>query len=244
MIKVALLIVATNKYTQFLPALLESVNRYFLCKSDVTVCIFTDRWLEIPSPPAIPLSTRGLKIKAFTVDHKPWPYATLYRFHFFQKAEPELREYDYLFYIDADTIIKDHIVEGQILFPSVAVQHCGFVNRRGTYEERIGSVCAVSKNEGSVYFGGGFWGFNKDNFWTFIRQAVDMVNRDQRNGITPIHNDESVLNRYLIWVPPTVILPPSFHYPEGNIEYYKKMWPHDYECKILLLDKNHEEIRS
>ena len=40
--KITLLIVCTGKYTQFLPQLLESADKYFLKGHDVKSCVFTD----------------------------------------------------------------------------------------------------------------------------------------------------------------------------------------------------------
>jgi histo-blood group ABO system transferase len=235
-----LLIVATNKYTQFLPKLIESVDKYFFRNSIVVVTIFSDK-TDILSG----METRHIEGFQFvSIPHKPWPYATLNRFHFFKENYKYLGNYDYYFYIDADTIIKDYITE-DILSASMAVQHCGFIKKRGSYETNPNSAAYVAPHEGTHYFGGGFWGFGGPEFWHCVNRCVDMIDRDTKNGIVPVHNDESVLNRYFIDFPPSQILSPSYHYPESHIEKYKKSWePHDYPCKILLLDKNHEEIRK
>lgn len=231
--KVALLIIATNKYVQFLPELIKSVKEHFLTDCDVSINVFTDNVI-------------GLDCRTYLIEHRPHPYPTLMRYHFFKEYELELNRIkaDYFFYIDADCLVKSKIT-AEILSERTAVQHCGFLNQRGSYEKNPRSTSCVASNEGTHYFGGGFWGFSNTEFWKFINTAVQMLNQDFRNGIIPEWHDESVLNRYLIDNKPTNILPHSYHYPESQISYYRKLWNGiDYEPKILLLDKNHEEIRK
>lgn len=230
--KVALLVVATGKYIDFLDGLINSAKQYFLNDADVHFYVFTDfaGW-------------DNYYITYRYIEHKQWPSSTLNRFHFFKKYEESLQKNDYLFYIDVDTLFMASVTR-EILSDRTAVQHCGFVGVRGSYETNPKSTSYVAKNEGTHYFGGGFWGFSNMEFWKFINKAVDMIDTDKANGIIPVHNDESVLNRYLIDNPPALILSPSYHYPQSELPYYKKIWKRDYECKILLLDKNHEEVRK
>lgn len=236
--KVNLLIVATNKYTQFLPALLRSLKNNFLVGEDVTYCIFTDKTFEAHEENIF----YNNRMNLFHVDHMPWPGPTLYRFHYFRSHKENLKKANYFFYIDVDTLITSQITAEEIIGERVGTQHCGFVGKRGSYEGRPISRCYVAPNEGEVYFGGGFWGFSQDEFWKFIDKSIEMIAIDADNGITPEWHDESVLNRYFIDNKPTKILTPSFHYPMS--EKNKKSWKENYPCKILLLDKDHKEFRS
>jgi histo-blood group ABO system transferase len=238
--KINLLIVATNKYIQFLPALLASAEKNFLMCDELTYCIFTDKIAEMR-----PLQVKyGTKINLMRVEHKPWPYATLMRCHFFRDYWYNIGESgDYYFYIDADTLFTDHIKLEDVIGERVGTQHCGFVGRRGSYETNPLSKAYVSPDEGERYYGGGFWGFSKQEFPKFILAATTMIDEDERNGIIPVWHDESVLNRYFIDNPPTKVLNPSYHWPQNRPRLTER-WPEQYPCKILLLDKNHLEIRS
>lgn len=235
--KIDLLIVATAKYVKFLPYLVESVKKNFLTSEQVTIHIFTNRVNDVD----VLLSQQEIKILIHEIDHQPWPYPTLYRFHFFMRYINEIVG-DYVFYIDADTIIKEKIIT-DIISPRVAVQHCGFVNGGGSWEVRPQSSSFVEPNKRQVYYGGGFWGFGINNFKTILQFAVDMIDEDANKGIVPIFHDESVLNKLLTIIPPTLVLNPSYHWPENNPRIWKS-WKEEYPCKILLLDKNHKEIRS
>ncbi len=67
----------------------------------------------------------------------------------------------------------------------------------------------------------------------FLANNIDI---DYSRGIIAVWHDESHMNRYFIDNSPTVILSPSYCYPENvNLSYTKR---------LLALDKNHQEIRS
>ena len=242
--KINILIVATGKYIDFLPQLLESADKYFLRCHDVKYCIFTNA--SEKTIRGLALAHIGRHWRCLKVEHKPWPHATLKRFHFFQQYKDELPKADYFFYIDADTRIMQPIGE-EVLGKRTAVQHCGYVDSIDMpFENNIKSMAFVPYNKRFAYYGGGFWGFEANEFWNLVNYAVQAIDFDEENGIVPIWHDESVLNKYLAANPPTVVLDPSYHYPENNPHIYNK-WARAgkrYDCKILLLDKNHEEVRG
>lgn len=234
--KVNLLIVATGKYTQFLPDLLASADKYFLPEYNVSYCIFSDQKLSIPTE---------RDVYVFPVEHKPFPYPTLRRFHFFKQYRHYLPDCNYFFYVDADALFVD-FVHCDVLSERTAVMHCGFVGERGTYETRKESVCYVGEDEGEYYLGGGLWSFSQSEFWKLTDWAVQAIDKDAEIGIVPVWHDESVLNRWLIDNPPTNILSPSYHYPENNPHIYNK-WSAkrlNFKPVVLMLDKNHKEIRG
>jgi len=234
--KVALLVIATNKYTQFVPPLYKSVKKHFLVNHDVKVVVFTDG--DVPENESI------IKIHQ---EHLEWPYSTMFRFKIFNKSADLLKDFDYLFYIDADTLIVDDINE-DILGDLVGVRHCGFYNGGGTFENNPKSVFYVKPSDPKqhkYYFGGGFSGGKSDKYLELSSWCEKMIDEDLKNNIVPIFHDETSINLYFLYNEPSIILDPSYHYPQGNIEYFKSRWkPYDFSPKILLLDKNHNEIRK
>lgn len=235
--KISLLIVATNKYVQFLPKLLQSVADHFLTNADKCIHIYTD---QIHAANALSNNSLPFEIKIHAIEHKPWPHATLKRFHFFKQYVDQI-EGHYVFYIDADTIIKAEITE-EILSPRTVVQHCGYVNGGGTFEERQESRAYTPKALQKNYYGGGFWGFDRTNFRFVVDKAVEMIDEDESNGIIPIWHDESVLNALMAHMEPTKVLTPSYHWPQGCPKIINK-WKEHYPCKILLLKKDHKEFQ-
>lgn len=230
-ISIGFLIVATGKYDIYVKNLIESIEKYVLNNNNKHYYIFTDKEIV-------------LDIKNYSlikIEHKPFPYPTLYRFHFFMDAIESIKE-DQLIYIDADTLITNPIGT-EILTPRTITQHCGYLNRKGTFETRTNSACYVNPEDAKNYFGGGFYSFSRKEFIgmsIFCKEAID---RDEANGIMPIWHDESALNKYMTLVEPTRVLSPSYHYPE-NRDSIVRTWGKNFQCKILLLDKNHKEIRS
>ncbi|MBW3019702.1 globoside alpha-1,3-N-acetylgalactosaminyltransferase 1, partial [Candidatus Woesearchaeota archaeon] len=61
--KVGLLIIATNKYTQFLQPLIESADKYFLPNQEVTYFVFTNQEINIDTDRSIVKND---------VEHKEW----------------------------------------------------------------------------------------------------------------------------------------------------------------------------
>ncbi len=241
--EIRLMVVATHKYTTFLEGILDSAHKHFMANHNLVFDVFTNKVSEVKE--LLKDKPYFGNVNVHKVDHRPFPYPSMYRFHFFKKYQEQMKTSDYYFYVDADAIIQQEIPD-VILGERVAVQHCGYVNERGTYETDPKSTSYIAPDEGTMYYGGGFWGFSKKEFWPFVHKAVEMIDTDAANGITPMWHDESVLNKYLSDNPPEKILTPSFHWPQ-NAPHIQAKWEaqgKNYPCIILLLHKDHEEIRK
>lgn len=203
---------------------------------EVRYKVFTDQVSEVEK------IGQWMPVDVLETEHREWPYVTLYRFHTFGTHLEELKG-DYQFYVDVDTLFVDK-VEG-ILGERVAVQHCGFVNRRGPFERNPKSKAFA---EGHKYYGGGFWGFSRVEFEKMVGEMIEAIDADGFNGVMAKWHDESHLNRYLVEHPPTLVLSPSFHYPEKcpGHQHIRSVWRQegvDFEPKLVLLWKNHANVR-
>ena len=226
--KIGLLVIATGKYTQFIPPLFKSVQKHFMNGHEVNIFVFTDG--KIPENDTI---------KRVEQEHLGWPHATLKRYHVFDNNKDVLSEMDYLFYCDADMKFVADI--GEEILPEkdsnglVGTEHPGFHGgRRGTYETRKESTAYVPPNEGVIYCAGGFNGGTSEAFLRMSKTIKERVDKDLEKNIIAIWHDESQMNRYFIDNHPK-ILNPSYCYPES--------WSIPFEKKLLALDKNHSEIR-
>ena len=240
--KVAILIIATNKYVKFLLPLIKSAQKYLLKDNEKKYFIFTNNTNDTSFYELGKIAQYEL----LYIDHYPFPIPTLFRFYYFQKYFKEIEYYDQIIYIDADALFSDYVNE-EVMQARCAVQHCGYFNERGTYETNPESKFYVPKNKGLNYFGGGFWSFSKSEFLRFISWATENLTIDLQNHIIPIWHDESILNRWLIDNPPNNILSPSYHYPEPPNERYIEKWKkhgRNFAPKIIMLNKNHDEIRN
>jgi histo-blood group ABO system transferase len=220
---VGMLIVATGKYIQFVPPLIESARKHFCKNHRVTYFVFTDQ----------PLTTSEDVVR-IQQERLGWPYDTMNRYHIYYKNRELFSNQDYLFAIDADMLFVDEVGD-EILGELVATQHPGFIGRRGTYETNPQSLAYVAAHEGSYYFAGGFYGGTKEQLLKLFETNIQDIDSDLRQGVIAIWHDESHWNRYCIDHPPTVILNPSYCSPQS--------WSTPFPKKLIALDKNHSEFQ-
>lgn len=231
--KVGLVVIATNKYLQFVSPLWESAKKHFLVGQDVTLFLFTDL-----TNAAGKIFKDDSNVRIFHQSHMPWPGSTLFRYNIFDSAKTQLGEMDYIFYSDADMLFVD-TVGAEILSDRVATIHPGFYSgprERFTYETNPASKACVLPSEGVSYFAGGFNGGTKIEFLAMCATLANNIAEDYKKGIIAVWHDESHMNRYFIDHPPTVKLSPSYCFPES--------WDLPFEKRLLALDKNHSEFRK
>lgn len=221
---VGLLIMATGKYISFVPPLIESAKQYFCNGHKVTYFVFTDGTLP-PADDTVCIYQHRLG----------WPHDTMMRFEVYAMHKDILLSQDYLFACDADMRFVNEVGD-EILGQHVATQHPGFVNKKGSYETNPNSTAYVGPNEGQYYFAGGFYGGAASNVIKIAEKCSENIRIDLHNRIIAVWHDESHWNRYCIDHPPTVILSPSYCYPES--------WNLPYVKRLLALDKNHSEYRA
>lgn len=236
---VGLLLIATGKYDRFVDGIISSADKFFLNgEYDVTYYVFSD---------APPKTKSERKIVHIPIEHRPFPFASMDRFKHFVENEDKLKNEDYLYYVDVDCLFVDNI-GNEIIGNLVGTSHCGYFNREGPWENNPKSklyINPLGPQKYVTYFGGGFSGGATKNYLKLSKWCADTIQDDLNNGIIPRHHDESALNRYYLDNKPDVILSPSYHYPESNASHYKKIWGKEvFTKKILLLDKNHNEVRG
>ena len=228
--KVGVILVATGiKYHKYIIPQITSIKENFKPSDDVTIFLFTDAKYKYID-------------KQFSCEDLGYPGATLWRFDIILKHEDELKKMDYLYYMDIDMMVVGKIGE-EVLGDRVATQHPGFINLRGTYENRPESLACVNSDEGIEYYCGGFNGGSSEEYLKMAKQLNANTKEDSRNGVMAIFHDESHMNRYLIDNPPTKVLSPAYCYPEPpeDEKYAKNIWKREYEPKIYALDKERRE---
>lgn len=228
--KIGLLTLATNKYTDFVDKLYESADNHFLKNHEVTYFLFTNKTDFKPK------TNRNCKI--LEIQHEPWPRITLKRYHSFCRYKEELSKMDYLYYCDADMLFVADVSD-EIISQRVVTVHPGFYNkppRHFTYEKRQTSKAFVHPLKGRRYYAGGFNGGASGDFLKMSETIMKNVDLDFKKNIIAIWHDESHLNHYYNMVKePTLKLSPSYCYPES--------WKLPFEKKLLALDKNHKEYQ-
>jgi len=239
--RIAIVCICLNSnYWEYLSPMITSARKFLLNGHMVDFIA----WTDMPSE---------TKIDARIIPTEPfeWPLPTLHRFHLFLQEEQLLSEYDYIYYVDADMKFVSKVGD-EILGDLVGAQHpmyaikqeyvppyepneksTAFIPRPGMVIEEKGK-----KRFKPLYFAGGFQGGRSDVFIKAMKVMRDMIDTDFANGYIPIWNDESVWNKYLFEHPPTVVLSPSYVYPDSLINsYYRVVWGRNYVPRLVTLTK-------
>lgn len=192
------------------------------------------------------------EITIFPIEPATWPMPTLMRYHLMLQQEEVLKDYDYIFYCDIDMMFVN-VVGDEILGQDLtAVLQPMYATRKEfwpPYEPNPKSAAYI-KRPGQVindngrarfmpmYFAGGFQGGKTDKWLVAMKEMRKMIDADFNHNYTPIWNDETVFNKYCFDNPPTVVLTPSYVYPDGLIkEHFLPLWGRDYQPKIVTLTK-------
>ena len=191
-------------------------------------------------------------VTIFPTEPVEWPYPTLLRYNLFLQQEEKLKEYDYIFYCDIDMKFTG-IVGDEILGPGLtAAPHPGYAVRKEYYPPYEPNEMSASyiPRPGRVvqengkprfkpeYYAGGFQGGKSAQFIEAMKKCKELIDKDLKMGYIPIWNDETAWNKYLSENPPSIMLTPSYIYPDSLIqEYYIPLWGRDYQPKLVTLTK-------
>ena len=229
--KVAYFIIATHNYIQFINPLLASLRQYFMKGHEVHYFIFTNHLN----------CNYGPDTTAINIEHKPFPYPTLMRYHIILDHKELYKDYDFFWYSDADMLIIKEIGD-EIISDITATEHPGYYNKPSntfTYETRYQSSAYIDKRCGKRYYAGGFNGGKK--YLQMANEIKKLIDIDQKKGIVAIWHDESYLNKYLFMYEPNKILTPSYCFPEDDGYLYPNLTGTNIICdiKVLALKKDY-----
>ena len=186
-----------------------------------------------------------------------WPMPTLMRYHLFLQQEEKLKDYDYIFYCDVDMKFVNVIGDEILGLGLTAAPHPGYALRKeyyppyepnelsASYISRPGKIVidpdSTSANKQRFvphYYAGGFQGGKSAEFIKAMKKCKELVDKDMKMGYIPIWNDETVWNKYLSQNPPSIMLTPSYIYPDSLInEYYIPLWGKNYQPKLITITK-------
>lgn len=214
---IGLLIMATGKYVQFVPRLIESAQKYFCTNNHVTYFVFTQG--------DMPAMQNVIKVPQ---DQMGWPYDTMMRFHVYYKNKELFKDLDYVYACDADMLFVGPVGD-EILGERVATLHPNYIFEPKPYDTNPLSTACIHRGEGKIYTAGAFYGGTREEFLKLINTAKTNVDIDLSRGVIAAVNDESHLNRYFIDHEPTVVLSPSYCHFES--------WDSPYERKLIAFDK-------
>lgn len=222
--KVSLVVVATGRYVEFLPALLAGAEKHV--RGLDRIFVISD------SRPAA-----DNRVTWLPWGHLPWPYPTLLRYRAITAYASELRTSEVLLYVDVDMRF-----ERELILPGLsgllAVEHPGYGGVSVEclpYERRQASLCCVPEGLGSTYFAGGVQGGQSAEYLRACLTLAEWIQADLEREIIPQWHDESAWNRLLVSTPPQIALSAAYCAPESS----------DISgAFIVALDKDHDRMRS
>ncbi len=193
-------------------------------------------------------------IHVFETDKIDWPAPTLMRYHLFLQQEDKLKDYEYLFYLDADMRVVEKISDEVIGEGLTAAEHPMYSlapryippyepnPESSAYIHRLGQVVddGGKPRFKPYYVAGGFQGGKTKLFIEAMQVMKENIDTDFNKNYVAIWNDESHWNKYLwdYYKGPLLVLSPSYIHPDSLInEYYKPLWGQDYPPKIITITK-------
>lgn len=226
--RIAVLYICTGKYVVFWKEFYLSCKEKFLTKSHKEFFVFTDS-------ESLYNEENDLCIHRIFQKNLGWPGNTLMRFDMFISQKERIKNFDYIFFINANAEFVCNVTEQEFLPDTediVVVQHPAFEKTDKymfPYERRKKSTAYIPYCDGKEYVTGGVNGGTASAFLDMTEILANRINVDKKNGITAIWHDESHLNRYIAYCRSYKLLPPSNCYTEGyNL---------GYEPVILMRDK-------
>jgi histo-blood group ABO system transferase len=216
---IGIILISTKNYNVFVDNLVSNIREKVFKNSQVSIILFTDDYLKHDVD------------KTIKIQHQNWPLMTLKRYHIILDNIDIIDSFDYIFYIDVDSIINLEIDEHLLNYNFVVVEHCGWRNTRGTPENNPISTAYISNDSNITYVAGGFLGGKKDIFIKLANTLKENIDIDLKNNYIAKWHDESHLNRYVLDNPSIKILDYKYMYIKS---YYKD---NKSDFNIIALDK-------
>lgn len=226
---IAILYICTGEYTMFWKDFFTSCEKYFIPEMRKEYFVFTDA-------KKIEYEKENSNIHKIFQKNLGWPGNTLYRYDMFLKIQETLRDYEYIFFFNANVLFLSKIT-GHEFLPNgseylITTLHPRYRNGKNTdftYERNPLSKACIQYWEGNYYAQWGINGWISKYFLDAMSVMRNNIDTDTKKNIIALWHDESHWNRYLFDHPDDV----KILWPEYNQQKLWKKWT----IKILLRNK-------
>lgn len=188
--KIAVITIATGKYSSLFLNFKNKLLQKFLPNKHIDVFLFTDD-LHIDHEFSI------------YIPHLPWPLCTLLRFHHINLYKDRFKNYDYIYYLDVD-MMADSLINDEVLPINneiICVNHYWHYDSCEAYENtnpKSSAYVECNKNIKYHYCQACFFGSTSTSFLTMSSELENNINEDFKNNIIAKWHDESHLNKYIM----------------------------------------------
>lgn len=225
--KIAILYICTGRYNQFFSGFYNSCETFFYSQSSQkTYFVFTDN-LDL---------SRSSNVQLIRKECNGFPLDSLFRFKIFLEIEDTLKNFDYIFFFNANMLFVAPIESGFLPTKEqggiAAALHPGYYKKSKyfyPYERNRASKAYIplTKNRLRYYMGSLNGGLAKE-YLELINECAKNIDEDYSNKFIAVFHDESHLNKYLT-THLCLALSPSYAYPEDSSLPFPK--------RIIIRDK-------
>lgn len=199
---IGIVILATNAYFVLGLRFIKKFLHHYKGENKITFYFFSDE------NPAHYLS--GEDVEFIEQRHKSWVEGTNSKFRNILSLES--CKSDYLYYYDADTNISKDFTDEWFLGDLVGGEHYGNRNylKGGIgFDHNPKSKAYVPYNTTlpCTYYYGAFFGGRKDKMIEFCKTLYNNQLEDKKIPYEPVVNDESYINQYFHYNPPSFTVP-------------------------------------
>jgi len=237
--KIGIYSIFIGLYSNYLDDFISNIEKNFFPNINKKYFIVTDKDIYIQKE----------NIYIIKIDNKyiGWPLPTLYRFKYFKQIpDIELNNIDYMFFLNANAIIKQKIDITNIPIDThdyIFTLHNWFhrSSKTESYERMTLENNSIStayipniKNYKYEYIVGGFYGAKMDYFIKLNNLLYDNIGIDLKNNFIAKWHDESHLNNFYFNnknIINVYILDITYHVPEIRINEFENIM-------ILYLNKS------
>ena len=212
---IGILVIATNSYFPLGIRFIKQFNFFYRGNANIKYYFVSDK-----SPnDFIPESLNVHYISDF---HKSWKEGTDSKFKNILKTQGD--SLDYIYYFDADTVIRKPFTNDWFLGDLVGGKHfmhnvrlkagqpLGFERRKHSK-----AYVPLDTNLPQIYYYGAFFGGKHQNVIYFSKEIIQMMEDDiQNNFLRAVQNDESYINAYFHYNPPSRCVESEFAFGVSN----------------------------
>ena len=204
--KIGIVILATNAYFVLGVRFVKRFNHFYKGDKKVKFYFFSDQDPKDYLPDDADFSYQ----QEF---HENWQDGTNSKFKNIVKISNSLlEETDYAYYFDADTNVNQDFTEDWFLGDFVGGEHYGnrdWLKNGAGFDRNPESKAYVPLDSQLpyVYHYGAFFGGRTERILDFCSTLIDYQIEDKKIGYEPGVNDESYINKYFHFNPPTYTVP-------------------------------------
>jgi hypothetical protein len=233
--RIGIVVIATNAYFVLGIRFIKKFMHYYNGNSNIKFYFFSD---EDP----IDYISNDIDIKFIKTNHTSWVDATNSKFKNIINIQNQLsNEVDYVYYFDADTDIIDKFNEDWFISDTIGLEHFGnndWMQDVKGYDRNLLSKAYIPLDTPlfQIYYHGCLFGGKTDIIIEICKLLYNNQLEDKKISYEPVVNDESYINQYYHYTPPTrTILSINFEFvisdkgglddmrnPDLDVSYIKK----------------------